>query len=909
MFRRLRWPILAALLGACGGPSGAPVRAQSATTSPATTEPDPAPPPRDDGRLPGGVSPTEYRIELTVDPRKPTFLGKTSIAVRVEKPSRALVLHGRSLTVQTAALTAGDGKKHWARARLRKGARTKGDPEELVLVFEEEVDAGPATLDIEYEAPFARGLRGLYRVDEGGAHYAYTQLEPNDARRMFPCFDEPEAKVPFQLSVTVPEGQLAISNTPEVGRREDGAAELVTFEFAKSPPMPTYLVALGVGPFDVIEGQKSPVPIRLVSVRGKSGLGQLALDAAKEQLPLLREYFGKPYPYKKLDLVAVPDFAAGAMENAGFVTFREELLLLDPARASTNARRRLGGVMAHELAHMWFGNLVTMRWWDDLWLNEGFATWMATKIVDRWKPSLGSGKAAVGRKSMVMRGDTMESARKIRQPVRSTSEALEAFDGITYVKGQAVISMIEQWTGEEAFRNGVRDYLGKHEWRNATAADLFAALGAASGKDVASVMDTFTDQTGVPRVDAKLVCKPKPVVELSQTEHRPLGPGGKAAESPKAWRLPVCVRYEAGKKSNEPKRACALLAEKTATIELEGEHCPRWVHPNANEAGYYRYRLDPASSKRLVEAAPKALSAEERIGLVANAWALVHSGDLRADEFLAMLPAFSGDRERVVWETIVEALGDVGRNLVDDAQRGKFRALVAEVLGPRARAVGWKPRPKETEDQRLERRVVLTALGQLGRDGATLARASKLAAKWMADPAAVDSDVAAVAVPLAAGGGDAAMLAGLVERLKGARTPEERVLALSGLSNLQGPELVKKVLALTLDGTIRVQDLRYVFGPIFLRKESREVAYPWVKANFDALVERLPSFIVGRFVWVAASLCEREHIDAARSFFEPKLATIEGADKHLRQAVEAGRLCASRRSFHREKVNAWLASR
>ncbi len=425
--------------------------------------PDPTPPPRDDGRLSSDVHPLRYDLDLSIDPEATSLSGRVRIGVTLDHPTRAIVLHARGPKVLTAAISSKEGKQ-WAQAKSRRASHSKDDPEELVLVVDKEVSAGAAEIDLQYEAPYAPNLQGAYRVEQGGKHFVFTQFEPNDARRAFPCFDEPGFKVPVHVTLTVPEGNLAVSNMPELRKRENRRSGLVSYEFRVSPPLPTYLVAFAVGAFEVRQGARDPVPIRLISLPGKAKLGTLALDAARDELALLTDYFGTPYPYPKLDLVAVPEFAAGAMENAGLITFREERLLLDEAHTSIDSRRALGGILAHELAHQWFGNLVTMKWWNNVWLNEGFATWMGTKISDRWHPAYGALSEGAQRKHWVMGVDSLPSARKVRQPVHSSSEALEAFDGITYVKGASVLGMAERWVGESVMRRGVQNYLAQHRF-------------------------------------------------------------------------------------------------------------------------------------------------------------------------------------------------------------------------------------------------------------------------------------------------------------------------------------------------------------------------------------------------------------------------------------------------------------
>jgi cytosol alanyl aminopeptidase len=894
--------VLAAVACAGSAPQAAS-RTEPSGASDAATSAESEPPPRADGRLPGGVRPTSYAIELTVDPRKTAFLGHVRIALEIERPTRAIVLHGRELSVTLASLRRGS-EKLWARARLRKAAGSKREPEELVVAFDRELAPGPAELDLEYEASFGSGLRGLYRVEDRGESYAYTQFEPTDARRAFPCFDEPSFKVPVELKVSVPQGYLAFSNTPIARTSEQLASQLVTYEFEKSQPTPSYLIALGVGPFEIIEGAKTPVPVRLIAPKGRASLAKLAVDLAPAHLALLAEYFQIPYPYKKLDLVAVPNFAAGAMENPGLVTFREELVLLDTERASASARRALARVMAHELAHQWFGNLVTMAWWDDLWLNEAFATWMGTKIVDRHDPAFGAGREFLARKAAVMSIDSLASARRIRQPVRSTSEALEAFDGITYTKGASVLGMVEGWLGEQTMQKGVRAYLEAHLWGNASAKDLFHALDQASGRDVSAVMDSFVDQTGVPVVSAEACAGAAPGalrVGIAQSPYRLLG---SAETAKKTWRFPVCAKGD-GKAG----ASCALLDAERGELSLGGARCPAHFWPNDGSNGYYRVRLPAATLLALARSGSRSMPEAERIGLIGDAWALVRSGELEVDIYLEIVAALSRDATRVIWDQIAESLRMIDRALVSDASRPEFARRMGELLRPSAQRAGFEPTRKDGPETAILRRTLLPLLADLGEDPWAKEQARARAQRWLADPASVDADVAALSLDLHSRRGDEKLFATLVEKLKSAATPEQRLIALGGLVGFDDPKLVERMLRLTLDGTIRSQDLRYVFGPLFERRATRDVSYRFILEHFAELEKKIPSFIVGRTVWVMASLCDEARVGEAERFFRPRVASIEGAEKHLSQAVEAGRLCAALAARQSPGLERWIGKK
>jgi len=846
-----------------------------------------------------------YALDFNIDPSKKTFVGRARIAVTIEKPTRAIVMHGRTMQLTRATLHGARGDLS-AKPALRRAARSKEEPEELVLAFDRELEPGEGELDLAYEAPFAQGLRGLYNVEEGGAFYAYTQFEPNDARRAFPCFDEPNFKTPFELTITVPKGSIAVSNAKEARRREDPKGQFVTFEFDKSPPLPTYLVALAVGPFEILEGPKAPVPVRLVATQAKASLGKLAVDASAAHLELLGKYFDRPYPYSKLDVVAVPNFAAGAMENAGLVTFREELLLLHPEHASTVARRAEGHVIAHELAHQWFGDLVTMQWWDDLWLNEAFASWMSDKIIDQWKPATQARLESVGDRAWVMAQDSLVTARKIRNPVRSTSDAVEAFDGITYNKGRAVLAMVESWLGEDAFRDGLRRYMEKHAWANATAGDLYAALGEASGRDVARVMDTFTDQTGVPLLSARLECgaTAQPAsIRLHQREYRTIDRTSASGE--KLWRIPVCVLYEAGGKLE---RQCTLLDAADGRIDLVTAkgRCPAFFYPNAGEAGYYRAKLERADLDKLLAKALPKLPDRERFGIASNAWAEVWSGDLPTAAYLQTLRSFRRETSRLVWGQILDSLQSADRAVVSDAARPAFAKLVRDVVGPIGRRLGFAVKKGEPEDDKLLRIAVLDTLGRIGRDDWALGQAARVAEAWLSDPMKIDADLARAAVPLAAKEGDAALFDRLVGVLKSPKTPEMRVLALMALAGFEDPKLVERTLGLTLDGSVKMQDIRYVFPPLANRRSTRDVTYAWIERHWGELTKTFPPFVIGRLAQVAGAMCDGARVRAVETFLRPRVEKIEGTEKNLNQAVEEGLRCAALAEKERAPTEKWL---
>ncbi|MEZ4406963.1 MAG: M1 family aminopeptidase [Polyangiales bacterium] len=686
--------------------------------------------------------------------------------------------------------------------------------------------------------------------------------------------------------MVAPTGAIAVANMPQSAR--DEANGHATYRFDPTPATASYLVAFAVGPFDVHEGPTSPVPVRVITTRGRGAMGATAATIAGEHLAILGGYFDRPYPYPKLDLVAVPDFLPGAMENPGLITFRDVLLLLDPSRSTNRARTNIAGIIAHELAHQWFGNLVTMAWWDDLWLNEGFATWMSTRVIDAWQPALGARVDAVSGHAGARRVDALATAHAIRQPVRTTSEAMESFDSTTYAKGAAVIGMLEQWLGADAFRDGIRQYLRAHEWGNATAADLLSALSAAAHREVAPVAESFLDQAGVPLIDVALDCEgARPALTLRQRRFRLTG----ESSGEQSWRVPVCARYPDGDRT---RTQCTVMERPEARVELETSRCPAWVHPNANVGGYYYYRL-PRALLRQLWTVPDALDPAARLDLLSNLEDLVAAGDLPADDWLDALERLAQDPSPHVQERVVGSLYAVERTLVDHAHRPGFERWALRILRPMAQRVGWRTHPGDYDTRRDLRRSVLTAMGTLTDDLNTRREAERVATEWLRTLSGGDPEITSVAVPLASRRARAARFEAIVAAIPRAPTPQDRALLISALTTFDDLALVRRAYALALGDSLRQADMRSLFGRFGATPEARDLVSRWVMDHWDALHQRLGRNVRG-LVWSVANLCDAEKIREAREFFTPRIATLEGADRSLATAVEAASRCAASRA-------------
>ncbi len=612
--------------GGCGA-SPAPQPAPPAKAPPPTaTQPAPAitlPTPPPSFRLPTTVRPTHNTVALAVDPGSEDFTGTITTELAIAEPMSTIWLNGDEIDVDTATID---------QAGTSQSASVAKDGKDLIgISVPHPPAAGAATMTIKYRGKVHVGDGdGIYRYQEGGDWYAVTQFEIADARQAFPTFDEPSFKVPWQLTLTIKASLTAVSNTPSTSDHDNGDGTR-TVTFAETRPLPSYLVAFAVGPFELVDAGKTArgVPVRIVVPRGRARDAAYPVKVSAELVDRLEGYFGTPYPYPKLDLVAIAVLDHGAMENAGMITFNEPLVLTPPAELTRGKQESYATVATHEMAHQWFGDLVTLAWWDDTWLNESFAQWMEAKLVDAWKPEWELGVDLVDTKSGVMADDSLDSARAIYQPIKNRGDILNAFDGITYQKGEAVLTMIERHVGEAVFRTGVRDYLAKHAFSNATYDDFVASMSSAAGRDVRPLFDSFVKQSGIPYVSATLSCAPNqpPRLALAQARYAPTGSQMAAGDRTRTWTIPMCVEWSAGGPGHgQTGRDCTVLDQPTGELALSAKTCPAWVLPNEGELAYYRPRLAGADLDHLL-AHGHDLTVAERVGLVGDVAALVQSGD------------------------------------------------------------------------------------------------------------------------------------------------------------------------------------------------------------------------------------------------------------------------------------------
>jgi alanyl aminopeptidase len=843
-------------------------------------------------------------LSLTIIPEHKSFSGTAVIGIELDEPSTSIWMHGQGLNVTAL---------HASHATSRIPATWEQHTSDGVarVVLQEALPAGKSTLHIEYTAAFDTALRGLYRVESGGHAYAFTQFESISARLAFPCFDEPRFKTSFDVTLTVPVDQIAAANTP-VDRAIRLPEALQRISFTPTPPLPTYLVAWAVGPLDVVagpiipprEGRPFPVPLRGIAARGHGSQLSYALERTGEFVGALEDYFGIPYPYRKLDLVAVPDFSAGAMENVGLITFREWLLLIDEERATEHQRRAFAYVLAHELAHQWFGNLVTMPWWDDIWLNEAFATWMGDKVVQTLHPEYRSDLGSLASAHRAMGLDSLTSARSILQPVRSNHDIKNAFSAITYEKGGAVLSMFERWMGADTFRQAIQLYLRQHQDGTATSGDLLAALDEISDEDVTPPFLTFLTQPGVPLVSGLAEdCEGgSRKVQLRQERYFPIGSTGNPEQ---LWEIPLCVRHDTG-------TTCGTLVGAKGHIELPG--CPAWWMPNDDGAGYFRFSMPAADWTNLRKKGFAHLSDRGRMAVADSVGAAFDRGAMDVAGLLPWFPKFVASPVRQVAGAPMGPLQFMIHHAAPPEVRGKVKAYASRLYRKRYEHLGWRARRDDSSDTKLLRQAVIQFMVMDVRDPEARARAARLGRSYMgyrskANQAVVDPQLAGLVLATAIQEGGEGVFEHVLGLLDSSTDATERNRILSALGNAEDAILSARALDLTLDPRLRVNEIGQLLGAQFRNPQTRDRAWTWFTEHFDALTARSGAAQGGEMPWYAASFCSEEAAAEVYQFFEPRVAELTGGPRNLAGAVEAISLCAEKANIDGPGVERAFASR
>ncbi|HUR17372.1 MAG TPA: M1 family metallopeptidase [Acidimicrobiales bacterium] len=811
-------------------------------------------------RLPRTVSPEHYDLTFTLDVEKSSFAGEERVRVQVHEPTPALVLNAADLDILEAELVAADGTVLAGRPVVDR------EHEQVTIDLDGTAGAGAHTLHLTFAGRFSEKLRGIYGSSFAGADglpraLAATQFEPADARRAFPCWDEPDFKASFGVTLIFDEQLDAISNSEvsDVTELGNGRKQV---RFAPTMRMSSYLVAFVVGPLETTVGlDVDGVALRVACVPGKLGLSGFSLEIGAHALRYFSRYFGVAYPAGKLDMIALPDFAMGAMENLGAVTFRENALLVDPDRATRSELERVADVVAHELAHMWFGDLVTMRWWNGIWLNEAFATFMELLCIDDFRPDWERWVTFALSRGHAMLVDGLATTRAIEFPVDSPDEAEQMFDVLTYQKGAGVLRMLERYVGPEPFREGIAAYIAEHSYSNTDTGDLWDALEASTGEPVRTTMDSWIFQPGYPLVSVSSTADGGGVV-LSQRRFRYLDAGGDPAGGA-GWQVPVILRASFGGETTQRR---LLLGPEPATVDLGGK--PDWVVVNEGGWGFYRVRYEPQLLAGLTRAFAD-LDALERFNLVSDTWAAVLAGASTVDDFLNLATTASetGERDPSVWSAIAGALGFLDR-MTAGGDRPHLQTLVRKLLSPLADELGWTPAPGENERTGTLRATVLSALGVVGADPEVVAKARELHARELAEPGSVDADVAAAVVTIVAVNGDEHDYETHLARYKAASTPQDEVRYLYSLASFEDDALVVRTFDLALGNDVRTQNAPFLISQLIANRRGGPVAWTLVKEHWDELIGRIPDKLVDRMLEGVTTLSVPELAADVRSFLE-----------------------------------------
>ena len=830
-----------------------------------------------DYRLSTTVVPKRYDLRLEPDLVAATFAGEVVITVEVENTLTEMVLNAAELAIQSASVSRDGSVPIHGSITLEEAA------ERARLVFPAAIAPGEWRLTLRFTGTLNDRLHGFYRSvykDAAGQPHtiAATQFEATDARRGFPCWDEPAFKAVFGVTLVVAEGLAAVSNSA-IAREEPTSDGRRAIRFADTIRMSTYLVAFVVGELEATDPvMVGRTPLRVWCVPGKKHLARFALDVGAYSLDFFERYYGLPYPGDKVDLLAIPDFAAGAMENLGAITFRENALLVDEGAGSHAELERIADVIAHELAHMWFGDLVTMAWWNGIWLNEAFATFMELMAVDAWKPEWKRWTTFGVSRAAAMGVDGLEATRPIEYEVRNPHDCRAMFDLLTYEKGASVLRMLEQHLGAPAFRDGVRLYLERHRYANAETIDLWKALGDASHQPIPAIMDGWIFKPGYPLV----TIEPDGTgFKLSQRRFAYLGGDTDAGQR---WRIPVVLRASV-KRGYVERRL--LLDGDEATVSLPAK--ADWVVANSGGHGFYRVRYAPALLKKLAGAVAR-IAPIERFNLLSDAFALSQAGLMPAVDYLDLTARFTGETDRNVWAALMSSLGYINR-VITDEQRGALEAVVRHRADEAAALLGWEPQEGESELDRQRRGDLLRALGTLGNDGEIQARARDVFARYREDEASVDANVLPALIAILAVAGGEAEYTEFRDRFKRARTPQEEQRYLYALAGFRQPELLSRTLEMTLNGEIRSQDAPYVIRSLFTSVFGRGLTWDFVKQHWQTMERQYPESAYRRMYEGVPALVSAEWEREVRAFFADNKIDLGG--KTLRQYLEQLRVAVA----------------
>ena len=852
-------------------------------------------------RLPDTVAPTSYKVQLTLDPGKDAFSGEIAIRVQIKQPTDVIWLNATDIHVEKSTLVmAGE---------TLSPEIIEGGSDFVGLRFKKPLATSSGELTIRYTGKVhTHNSAGVFRMEDNGNRYLFTQFESTDARTAFPCFDEPSYKVPWQLTLDVPSQDSAISNTSPENESARGDRKVIRFKETK--PLPSYLVAFAVGPLEFVDAGKAGrnhVPVRIVTPKGHADEAKYAAEVTATIITRLEEYFDIPFPYDKSDQVAIPvTFGFGAMENAGMVTYAQTIILAKPGSDTIRRQREYASVAAHELAHQWFGDLVTTAWWNDIWLNEAFATWMEQKLIAEWKPEWNTRVDDVESKLDAEREDSLISARKIRQEINSKDDISNAFDEITYQKGAAVIGMFESWIGAEEFRKGVRSYLTQYAFRNATAPEFLDSVSSASGKNITQAFSSFLNQAGVPLVSVSMKCNGSTAtLHLEEQRFLPLGSQGSADQQ---WQIPVCVRTGRGEAGVSE---CTLMTQPARDWTLKASGCPAWLQSNDKAIGYYRVNYEGSLLTALAKGAiDRRLSAPERVDFMGNAESLANAGKLPIGNALSLVETFHNDTERQVIQSALSLALVPRTHLVPENLLPNYQRFLQRNFDPRARELGWEPKSGESDNVRLLRPSLLRAAATYAGDETLARQAEALTEKWFNDPKAIDPNMLSAVLSTSAYHGDVGLQQKFVAAFKKSHDRQEQQRIIGAMQSFRDPAAIKAGMNAVISGQIpMIQGFALLFAGQG-SQATRKMPFEFLKEHYDQIVNERPTgggFDFGSVLpQVGASYCDPESKRELQAFFEPRVQNFTGAPRALSQVLESIDVCIAEKATQEAGVEAFL---
>ena len=855
-------------------------------------------------RLARSVVPRHYELTLEPDLGAAKFDGTVTVALEVTEAVSQVALNSRELDIGSVTVTQGGGA-------IGHTHRLDDDTERLVISLSDHLQPGKAQITIHFSGILNDKLRGFYRStykDADGIEHviAASQMQPTDCRSAFPCWDEPDFKATFGVTLIVADGLTAISNSHEISRVPQPDGRLAV-KFADSMVMSTYLIAFIVGELEATEPvDVHGTPVRVVHVPGKGHLTQFGLDCGVFSLDWFEKYYDIPYPGTKVDLVALPDFAAGAMENVGCVTFRENLLLVDPATSTQTEQETVADVVCHELAHMWFGDLVTMRWWNGIWLNEAFATFMEIAACEAWRPDWRRWTTFSLERTVAFDTDSLESTRSVEFEVNSPNDSEGMFDVLTYQKGGALLRMLEQYLGVDEFRDGIRHYLRTHSYGNTETGDLWDAIEHVTGQPARRLMDSWIWQPGYPLISASLDGN-----EIVLRQQR-FGFSDRTTSDPQTWVVPIHVRQVAGGSAatSDDTGVVAAIQERKVLMEGDEARVPligpdAVVVVNAGGHGFVRVNYDDSLRARLGTAALSGLSTIERYALIDDAWASVVAGRLSAEGFLALAEGFTTERELQVWQALAMGLRGCSR-LVDGPALDNLRSRVRDLAKPALDRLGWEPAPHEGDLTSKLRGVLIGVVAVIGCDHAT-----QNAARALFDVAAaggdIDPELVSATTSVVAATGDTHDYERFLDGFRNAATPQEQLRNLYALAEFDDAVLIERTCEFAISGEVRTQNAPFLLNRCIANRNHGAAAWSYVRRHWQQANETFPIALIARMIDPVKLLNLPEQEADVQAFFGEH--AIPQAAKTLDQILERQRVNVALRTRENERFAAALSRR